>query len=870
MGKLAKQKFNAAASKNYREERNQRESQSQQKQQPQPVASKKSTPTTKPHKKQQPSVKVARPTGLAKATAVHPAKNNNMKKNKPPHPKKPNHSRVKSVFGPIATKKLPPSPPNVSSSSPSPSSLKKKKSNSSNSNSSNRGPQDCDHAPMSHPTHLYSKQQQQQQPKAKSNQSNNPHATTQTSNNATKRRKNAATARPATTKVTSVFENRKRKLLHLDESDEDDDFFRDFSPEIVLVARRNYQKQQQQQQQHAAAVQKPTKKKRARSIDLSFPKRTLQQQRPETTKAGKRGPLVSVRDSSHSSSTATRWNPKLPPLDTSPFLTTENMPWTMHGKPEKLLAALPTAATGAPVGSSSSFPSTMLQALDDELMAFHAYVQLTDVEQEARQNFVAHVQQLARDLFSSSVPSPRISSTIECQVFGSFAALDICSFRSDVDVALWGVVGGGPVPPRGATRRRDDESDPSRPGRVLLQARDICNKSQPHNNINNSVVQEAATPTQTIMPELDVALTAKRSNTTAAAAATATAQRRLKWQLALAAIDDANANTNGHHGDNETSDQSEVRDAAPVEYDCAKPLGQSDATKSIPFTNVSTMAMAVLPPVTTSDVAIDDEAAFFFIDRKGDTDATFLTMLEHDTNENENGRKVDILDNTVATENGESAHCEVESRSETIAVFPGLPLLKVDSFQDGDKSLTLVTSSGDEIDDADDDESGDDADPLESLLCEVTRQARLTNTDFITTKDAVEKLNEIAFDSGSAASSDDDTILDDNLDSCSVDSSSAMNVSFVAGPLSAHRGRNAAQSAGPQGRVRDAVIRALASMKNKLNKSKLTRKALLIKARVPIIKIDTCFGFEADIAIGGQTGTDTSLYAVTQIEKYQR
>jgi hypothetical protein len=42
-----------------------------------------------------------------------------------------------------------------------------------------------------------------------------------------------------------------------------------------------------------------------------------------------------------------------------------------------------------------------------------------------------------------------------------------------------------------------------------------------------------------------------------------------------------------------------------------------------------------------------------------------------------------------------------------------------------------------------------------------------------------------------------------------------------------------------------------------------------IAARVPIVKLETKLGFEADIAIGGHNGTDTSFYAAAQAEKYK-
>jgi hypothetical protein len=72
-------------------------------------------------------------------------------------------------------------------------------------------------------------------------------------------------------------------------------------------------------------------------------------------------------------------------------------------------------------------------------------------------------------------------------------------------------------------------------------------------------------------------------------------------------------------------------------------------------------------------------------------------------------------------------------------------------------------------------------------------------------------------------------------------------------------------------RTRHQVVDALVSLARKLRRSDWTRSVQVIKnARVPIIKMETGLGFEADVAIGGHNGSDTSHYAAAQVEKYQR
>ena len=112
---------------------------------------------------------------------------------------------------------------------------------------------------------------------------------------------------------------------------------------------------------------------------------------------------------------------------------------------------------------------------------------------------------------------------------------------------------------------------------------------------------------------------------------------------------------------------------------------------------------------------------------------------------------------------------------------------------------------------------------------------------------------------------------DDDDDETVLDGDSEMEVSFFSSGPTRSRTTPSSQAVGPQGWVRNKVVSALASLSNKLRKSKLTKTVCCIKgARVPIIKIDTCLGFEADIAVGGHNGTDTSLYAAAQVETYQR
>jgi len=110
---------------------------------------------------------------------------------------------------------------------------------------------------------------------------------------------------------------------------------------------------------------------------------------------------------------------------------------------------------------------------------------------------------------------------------------------------------------------------------------------------------------------------------------------------------------------------------------------------------------------------------------------------------------------------------------------------------------------------------------------------------------------------------------------------SGMEVSYVTTPppnqsgASRRRRRSSSSSmasvVGPTGGTRTLVVRALNALSRKLRKSQLTTQLTVRKhARVPIINMETCFGYECDIALGGHNGTDTSAYASTQISRFHR
>ena len=76
---------------------------------------------------------------------------------------------------------------------------------------------------------------------------------------------------------------------------------------------------------------------------------------------------------------------------------------------------------------------------------------------------------------------------------------------------------------------------------------------------------------------------------------------------------------------------------------------------------------------------------------------------------------------------------------------------------------------------------------------------------------------------------------------------------------------------GPQGKTRKLVIKALKMLSGKIHKSTYARSVeTRTNARVPIVCVSTCLGFDGDIAVGGHNGTDTSHYMRKQVERYEK
>ena len=97
------------------------------------------------------------------------------------------------------------------------------------------------------------------------------------------------------------------------------------------------------------------------------------------------------------------------------------------------------------------------------------------------------------------------------------------------------------------------------------------------------------------------------------------------------------------------------------------------------------------------------------------------------------------------------------------------------------------------------------------------------------------------------------------------DQNDDLEVSFVTNPPS-----SMIKAPEMDGETRRQVIMSLRSLGRALWKSPvMTKVEVRHRAKVPIVTTDTKLGFEADVAVGGHNGIDTSQFAAAQVKKYR-
>ena len=407
-----------------------------------------------------------------------------------------------------------------------------------------------------------------------------------------------------------------------------------------------------------------------------------------------------------------------------------------------------------PCLATDFFPSDALEQLSRELHAFAGYVRLQPQEHEARQCMIRSITHLADRTFAGG-------DNVQLQVFGSYATPQVCTYCSDVDMALWGVVDApnSYTPSQNTTDTAENEGNRQRHDQQYHSHTNLdCNDEGDDDDDDNAMDRD---PTIRRQKEKQ--------------------DKMRKWREVLQAFAD------------QQRDEEKKDDPGAIQNDLEDPNAKSKAQI----------------PVDTNG---QEQVPFFVIDRVGEMDDT----------DSDNDKFGDIV-------------TKVQEPTNVIDL--------VDS-DENDQCHAIQ-------DDHDTDSAADSADKLETML---------------TNRTNIKPKREEVDDADSSTNEPTSKRRKPNYEDDSENNT--LEVSFHS-----HLPKGVASPAtvGPVGKTRNLVVRALQSLKNGLHKNRMFGNIEIRRfARVPIVTMESRLGFEADVAIGGHNGTDTSHFAATLVNKYKR
>ena len=244
------------------------------------------------------------------------------------------------------------------------------------------------------------------------------------------------------------------------------------------------------------------------------------------------------------------------------------VPWTLPGPEESSSGenhSIPTKRNQILPSSFYSLPQSTIAALQYELQTFTEYIRLTPHEIAARNSVVEFITKLSHTLWHKDV---------NVQQFGSYATLDVCTFQSDIDLALWNVVGTEDENVWKEEGRKEEYIFGEKSGTVLSQS---------------SLLRTM----QTIKSQSDAAKNTIRKN-----------ERKEEWKKVLEEVDLANSVSAHNDSDQNNQDEEKKSDDDVLFFIDRKGEKLSDG-KDVPNTRTS-----------DSEPAFDD-AVDFVIDREG-------------------------------------------------------------------------------------------------------------------------------------------------------------------------------------------------------------------------------------------------------------
>jgi hypothetical protein len=586
------------------------------------------------------------------------------------------------------------------------------------------------------------------------------------------------------------------------------------------------------------------------------------------------------------------------------YLRPENCPWHNAERQERFRDNIPdeyiTSKSNVKRKPSSNniselqLPSErVLSQIDAEIQSFSAYVRLTPSERNARSSFLDHIAEIAVNQFSSNgggnykgggafaqrnqqYRSQRRGGNTEEEdsdgdgvdkedndaihvvPFGSFATQEICTFASDVDMCVWGIVKGETTtkPPQlefvgGGDDSEEDEEDASQYERgetMLVKDRDECAVLTESSLLRTMDAIQSAASVKQKKSVVDLVATDQVDKSSGKDVSHNVSGSGTDAGDGLFFIDRVGEEretteedtTEPSNDEKPAATKESLSDEQPQQKKAVKKSKQKQNTESFQF-------VFDVDGVQELGGEVDDLV-------ESSADAVASSQTNDKSNAQQKARAIPIQQVTVNSPQND------ELEPGTFAAFGNLSedAINVDDDSDADDGSDVVV--------LDDDDSADKMSSFYSRKEEEPQDQKETHKeDRRKPKRDHRDFDVISVgDSSSDESTAGDKTNSDEVLELSLTSNNVRGISAKSAPITK-------PVFGPTGKIRMRVVSVLQSLTTQLRRSSFTHTIeCRSRAKVPIINCNTRTGFEGDIAIGGHNGVDTSAYAMTQVKRFFR
>jgi len=484
-------------------------------------------------------------------------------------------------------------------------------------------------------------------------------------------------------------------------------------------------------------------------------------------------------------------------------------------------------------------PESILSSIDSDIASFCAYVKLGPIELKARQAFLDEITGIALNQFGKSGRNRNTRANdgedeISVVPFGSFATQSVCTFASDVDMCLWGVVKGETQPEH--ITFVDDDTETSQRDADLLE------KSQHQRDDCPLLTESSLLRTMEAIQNASHAKQAEQKKD---------ASKNEKKEEAQS------------HPENDNNDLFFI-DRVGEHIDDGEKHGDDLCDESV--TPAGSNVGSKPAPKKGFQFEIDLAGVK---ELGGDVDDLTETNEKTDqTKESESSEVHQKPSAAAKTEQPSDAACNNNDKPQKAQALQSAGKTKETAIEvddsndddDGSKSDVIVIDSDDD----------DDADKLASYY---SRKSNSSASDNLTGNNT-SPINLLHSDDSSCESARSEVDISDDDVSRKLpqeQENEVMELSLTSDRTSSQQPLTKKPVIGPTGKTRNKVVSVLLSLTNQLRRSSFTHTIeCRSRARVPIINCSTRTGFEGDIAIGGHNGVDTSTYARSQVNRFNR